>query len=114
MATDLAKKEPCYRFRRGDALSACRSQAGRTRAAPRPPCEAEDEATVDQASLTQVVVVREHSNAIRGGMELMGRLMQELDAVTTKGTPQRSTPPRAMKSGELQHIERSACRPGLR
>ena len=49
------------------------------------PTEAEDEATVEQASLTQVAVVREHSHAIRSGMELMGRLMRELDAVTMKG-----------------------------
>ena len=47
--------------------------------------EAEDEATVEQAALTQVAVVREHSHAIRSGMELTGRLMRELAVVTTKG-----------------------------
>jgi hypothetical protein len=39
----------------------------------------------EQASLTQVAVVREHSLVIRRGMELIGRLMQELDAVSTHG-----------------------------
>jgi len=61
-------------------------------------------------------VVREHSNAIRGGMELMGRLMQELDAVTTKGN-EIAAAIDTTESDEKQRIaaiERSACRPGLR
>ena len=44
--------------------------------------EAEDEATVEQAALTQVAV---DSHAIRNGMDLIGRLMRELDVVTSKG-----------------------------
>jgi hypothetical protein len=45
----------------------------------------EDERTVEQAAMTQVMVVREHSAAVRGGLDLTARLMRELDAVTSRG-----------------------------
>lgn len=46
--------------------------------------EADDEETIEQAALTQVAVVRSHSVAIRHGIEITGRLMQELDVSTTR------------------------------
>lgn len=46
--------------------------------------DAEDEETIEQAALTQIAVIREHSGGIRRGLELTTRLMHELDATTTK------------------------------
>lgn len=46
--------------------------------------EADDEETIEQAALTQIAVIREHSGAIRRGLDLTGRLMHELDTTTTK------------------------------
>lgn len=54
---------------------------------PRAPGErtaADDEETIEQAALTQVAVVREHSGSIRRGIEITSRLMHELDVTTTK------------------------------
>jgi hypothetical protein len=45
---------------------------------------AEDEATVEQAALMQVAVVREHSMTIHSDMELLRGLMQELEVCTTR------------------------------
>ncbi len=46
--------------------------------------DADDEETVEQAALTQVAVVREHSVSIRRGIEITSRLMHELDVSTTR------------------------------
>lgn len=45
--------------------------------------EEDDEQTIEQAALTQIAVVREHSGSIRRGLELTTRLMHELDTTTT-------------------------------
>lgn len=52
--------------------------------APEDRTEADDEQTVEQAALTQVAVVREHSAGIRRGLDITTRLMQELDVSTWK------------------------------
>jgi hypothetical protein len=46
--------------------------------------EADDEETIEQAALTQVAVVREHSHGIRRGLDLTARLMHEFEVTTTK------------------------------
>lgn len=44
----------------------------------------DDEQTIEQAALTQIAVIREHSSGIRRGLDLTTRLMNELDATTTR------------------------------
>lgn len=46
--------------------------------------EADDEETIEQAAQTQIAVIRSHSGAIRGGLDLTARLMRELDVTTAK------------------------------
>lgn len=58
--------------------------AGSARNSSSPAREADDEETIEQAALTQIAVIREHSSSIHHGRELTNRLMRELDVTTTK------------------------------
>jgi hypothetical protein len=81
---DLAAR---VRARTAEKLTMALAEPFTTAKPPRAPgerTEAEDEETVEQAALTQMAIVREHSGSIRRGLELTSRLMHELEATTTK------------------------------
>lgn len=83
-ARDLTAR---VRARTAEKLTLALAEPFTNSASPRAPeerTEADDEQTIEQAALTQIAVIREHSRGIRNGLDLTTRLMHELETTTTK------------------------------